>query len=163
MSEGMTEQMMAAAERLAAAAEALGKVLERLDAQQAALNAKVDRIVAAVEEQAGEANSEGASSEEGAANKDEGRQNEPSLESAAEETLQARVAELEQANADLKAQAARMTRKTLSPTTTALLAKNSGEGGERFDAAAIERSLQPLTIEQRIAVKAEMARAGIID
>lgn len=162
MSEGMTEQMMAAAQRLAAAAEALDKVLGRLDAQQAALNAKVDRIVAAVEEHVGEVSGEETSDGEGCTQHDEAGPKGEALENAGE-AMQARLAELEKANADLKAQAARMARKTLSPTATALLAKSSGDGAERWDAAALEKSPQPLTIEQRIAVKAEMARAGIIE
>jgi len=166
MSEGMAEQMMVAAERLAAAAESLDKVLERLDAQQLALNAKVDRIVAAVED-APELNGEGHPSAKDTPAGDasaSGEAGEPDRgEIEAQADLRVRVAELEKANADLKAQAARMARKTLSPAVSALLSKNSGETGERFDASAIEKTLEPLTVEQRIAVKAEMARAGIID
>jgi predicted RNase H-like nuclease (RuvC/YqgF family) len=145
MSEEMTQKMMAAAERLATAAEALDRVLERIDAQQEALNAKVDRIVAAVEEQltADEAVAGG--------------------ESLAGASLQNRVAELEKVNADLKAQAARMTRKTLPAAVSVLIGKFDGASGERFDAEAIEKTLQPLSVEQRIAVKAEMARAGFIE
>jgi hypothetical protein len=145
MSEEMTQQMMAAAERLATAAEALDRVLERIDAQQEALNAKVDRIVAAVEEEIAAAGEEAVGEvQEGAG-------------------LKEKVAGLEKANADLKAQATRMGRKTLSPVASALLGKFDGESGERFDAAAIEKTLQPLSVEQRIAVKAEMARAGFIE
>jgi hypothetical protein len=44
-----------------------------------------------------------------------------------------------------------------------LIGKFDGESGERFEAATIEKTLQPLTVEQRIAVKAEMARAGLIE
>lgn len=144
MSEEMTQQMMAAAERLAAAAEALDRVLERIDAQQDALNAKVDRIVAAVEEQI---------SEEGDAEIGEDQDG---------AKLQERVAELEKTNTELKAQAARMSRKTLPAAVSALMGKFD-EAGERFDAAVVEKTLQPLTVEQRIAVKAEMARAGFIE
>jgi hypothetical protein len=151
MSEEMTQQMMAAAERLATAAEALDRVLQRIDAQQDALNAKVDRIVAAVEEQI---------SGEGGVDRAEEMQ---VGVQGTDANLGHRVAELEKANADLKAQAARMTRKTLSPAVSALLGKFDGESGERFDAAAIEKTLQPLSVEQRIAVKAEMARAGFIE
>ncbi len=143
MSEEMTQQMMAAAERLATAAEALDRVLERIDAQQEALNAKVDRIVAAVEEQ-GSGEPQAGGTEDGAA-------------------LQERVAELEKVNSDLKAQAVRMGRKTLPAAVSALLGKFDGETGASFDAAAIEKTLQPLSVEQRIAVKAEMARAGFIE
>jgi peptidoglycan hydrolase CwlO-like protein len=142
MSEEMTQQLAATAERLASAAETLDRVLEKLDAQQEALNAKVDRIVAAVEERPAEGD-------------------EPS-ESGEAVKLQARVAELEKANADLKAQAAHAARKTLPPMISALLGKNA-EGGDRFDTAALDKTLQGLSVEQRIAVKAEMARAGMIE
>jgi predicted RNase H-like nuclease (RuvC/YqgF family) len=141
MNEEMTQQLVATADRLASAAETLDRVLEKLDSQQSALNAKVDRIVAAVEERSGEA------------------EYEPSPNRA--QKLEARVAELEKANGELKAQAARLTRKTLSPLVSALLAK-SGDSGERLEPAVLDKTLQSLSVEQRIAVKAEMARAGMI-
>jgi len=140
MSEESKEQLQSTAERLASAAEALDRVLAKLDAQQEALNAKVDRIVAAVEEREG-----GAEIEAGAAN-----------------NLQQRVNELEKANEELKAQAARMTRKTFSPLVSAVISKSTSED-ERIDAGALDKSLQALSVEQRIAVKAEMARAGMIE
>lgn len=142
MNEELIQQLTATAERLANAAEALDRVLGRLDSQQEALNTKVDRIVAAVEEKIAEA---AASSSDG------------------ETQLQKRIADLEKVNADLKSQAARLTRKTLSPLATALLAKNSVDTDTRVEAAALDKSLQSLSVEQRIAVKAEMARAGIIE
>ena len=143
MNEETMQQLAATADRLAQAAEALDRVLGKLDAQQEALNAKVDRIVAAVEEQAAELESKHGEGEE--------------------PTLRAKVAELEKANCELKAQAARLTRKTLPPIISCLLSKNGGDIGEPIDAATLDRTLQPLTIEQRIAVKAEMARAGMIE
>jgi ABC-type transporter Mla subunit MlaD len=133
------DQLAAAADRLANAAETLDRVLGKLDAQHDAMNAKVDRIVAAVEER-------GADITAGAAHE-----------------LERRVAELEKANTDLKAQAARLTRKTLSPFVSALLSKNNAEPGERLEAGALDKTLQTLSVEQRIAVKAEMARAGMIE
>ncbi len=142
MNEEMTQQLMATADRLASAVETLDRVLEKLDSQQTALNAKVDRIVAAVEERSGD-------------------EYEPSTGRA--QKLETRVAELEKANSELKAQAARLTRKTLSPLVTALLAKSAGESNERLEPAALDKTLQSLSVEQRIAVKAEMARAGMIE
>lgn len=135
---GSIDPLVAAADRLAAAAETLDRVLSKLDAQQDALNAKVDRIVAAVEER------EDAGAQVGA-------------------ELEQRIAELEKANGDLKAQAARLTRKTLSPFVSALLAKNGAAESERLDSTAIDKVLESLSVEQRIAVKAEMARAGMIE
>lgn len=142
MNEEMVQQMMAAAEKLASATEALDRVLTKLDAQQETLNAKVDRIVAAVEEQIAQGAERGQAEEAGG--------------------LRQRMAELEKANADLKAQATRLARKTLSPVVSALLAKNEVEG-ERFDGAVLDKTLAALSVEQRMAVKAEMARAGMIE
>ncbi len=142
MNEEMVQAMMATAERLAGAAESLDRVLGRLDAQQEALNAKVDRIVAAVDEHAAY---------------------EPEVNDGSRR-LQDRVAELEKSNGDLKAQAARMARKTLPPLVSAVLAKSCGDGsGEKLDRAVLDKTLGSLSVEQRIAVKAELARAGMIE
>jgi ABC-type transporter Mla subunit MlaD len=142
MNEEMMQQLMATAERLANAADSLDRVLGRLDAQQEALNAKVDRIVAAVDERS---------------------LYEPEHRDAARQ-LQERVAELEKSNADLKAQAARMARRTLPPMVSAILAKSGDESGtEKIDSGVLGKALQGLSVEQRIAVKAELARAGMIE
>ena len=129
MEQEMMQQLARSAEKLASAAEALERALGRLDEQHAELDGKVERIVAAIEEKA------------------------------PEEGLKERVAELERANAELKAQTARLGRKTLPPLVTALLGK---EGGEEVDAGKLDKALSSLSVEQRIAVKAELARAGLI-
>ncbi len=140
MNEEMVQQLMATAERLASAAESLDRVLGRLDAQQDALNAKVDRIVAAVDERS---------------------PYEPA-ENEATRHLQQRVAELEKSNTELKAQAARAVRKTLPPLVSAILAK-ADNGNEKLEKGVLDKTLQSLSVEQRIAVKAELARAGMIE
>ena len=144
MNQEATQQLVATADRLASAAETLDRVLSKIDAQQEAMNAKVDRIVAAVEDRANDA---------------------VSLQSKTERSQpwEARLAELEKANTELKAQAARMARKTLSPLVTALLSKSTSDGGDKLDPATLDKTLQALSVEQRIAVKAEMARAGMIE
>ncbi len=76
--------------------------------------------------------------------------------------LRSKLAELEKANQDLKAQSATARRKTLSPMVSALLAKEGVEGDALVEAPIIEKALSGLSIEQRIAVKAELARAGIL-
>ncbi len=139
MDEQMTQQLTATAERLANVAETLDRVLEKLDAQQETMNSKVDRIVAAVEDRT-----------------------ELAVENATTRELRERLAELEKANGQLRAQAARMTRKTLSPLASSLLAKETNEG-DKVDSAILDKTLQGLSVEQRIAVKAEMARAGMIE
>ena len=141
MNKETVEQLTATAERLATAAEVLNRVLDRLDAQQESLNAKVDRIVAAVEEQRNDTTR--------------------TDDTASVTALQSRVAELEKTNQDLKAQSARAARKTLPPLFTALLGKNS-DAADQMDSTALDKTLQTLSVEQRIAVKAEMARAGMI-
>ncbi len=139
MSEQIMERLTATAEQLASTAETLDRVLQRLDAQQEAMNAKVDRIVAAVEEV-------------------------PAVSEHQDGKLAARIAELEKANGELKAQATRNARKTLSPMVSALLAKSAGDPeAEKLDGAALDKALHALSVEQRIAVKAEMARAGMIE
>ncbi len=141
MNEEMVQQLMATAERLANAAESLDRVLGRVDAQQEALNAKVDRIVAAVDEQAVR----------------------PEGDREVTRQLQERVAELEKSNSDLKAQAGRLARKTLPPMVSAILAKGGETSGEKIEKGVLEKTLQSLSVEQRIAVKAELARAGMIE
>jgi chaperonin cofactor prefoldin len=150
MHEEMVNQMMAAAERLAAATETLDRVLGKLDAQQEMLNAKVDRIVAAVEE---------SFSQTAERLKLEGK---PEADDKSSSDLNLRVAELEKSNADLKAQASRMARKTLTPVVAALIAKNEIDG-ERLDPGMLNKTLSSLSVEQRIAVKSELARAGMIE
>ncbi len=138
MDEQLTNQLAAVAERLAAAAESLERALAGRDE----LAAKVDRIVAAIDDRA-------------------------TLAAATE--LEQRAAALERENAELKAQAGELKaealrggRKTLSPLVSGLLAK-SGVEEAHFDSAALDKALAPLTLDQRIAVKAEMARAGMIE
>jgi len=143
MNEEMVQQMMAAAERLAAATETLDRVLGKLDTQQEMLNAKVDRIIAAVEESITQTTERHQADGTGT-------------------ELQQRIVQLEKSNADLKAQASRMARKTLSPVVSALIGKNEIEG-ERLDPAVLNKTLAALSVEQRIAVKAELARAGMIE
>ena len=142
MNEETMQAFATTAERLAGAAEVLERVLGRMEAQQEDLSAKIDRIVAAVEERVSSVEEPG--------------------EVAADRELGARVAELERANTDLKAQAARMARKTLSPLVSALLGKFEHEGGEGMESAVLDKTLTALSVEQRIAVKAEMARAGLL-
>src|SRR5690349_2072822 len=139
MDEHLNEQLTTAATRLAAAAEALENAITRIDAHHQELSSKVDRIVAAIDDNL--------------VNRSE------SIDAAETSALQTRVAELERTNSDLKAQASRSARKTLSPLATAVLAKNEGDS---LDSAALDKALGSLSVDQRIAVKAEMARAGII-
>jgi hypothetical protein len=123
--------------KLAEATQAMAEALHNINAQFDALHAKIDRIVAAVED--GE------------------------LQTAGEDaSLREKLASAEKANHDMKAQAERARRKTLSPLVTTLLAKEGVEGDALIEAPVMEKALSGLSIEQRIAVKAELARAGIL-
>ena len=136
MNEGNQGTM--ALEKLAAAAESLERVLEKIEAQYVSLNAKVDRIVAAIDECLTKA------------------------EVTASAELQERVADLEKERDELQAQSQKGVRKTLAPMVSLLLAKSGVEAGTSVEDAVLDKALTMLSVEQRIAVKAEMARAGLI-
>jgi chromosome segregation ATPase len=138
MDEGNQGTM--ALEKLAAAAESLERVLEKIEAQYVSLNAKVDRIVAAIDDGALKG----------------------SAETEAAEELQKKVEQLEREKTELSAQAQRSGRKTLSPLVCGLLAKGGVENDGGMEEGALDKVLTTLSIEQRIAVKAEMARAGLL-
>jgi hypothetical protein len=133
-----TTDMPTLAGQLAQATQSLADALKNLDGQFVSLHAKIDRIVAAV---------------------DDG-----DLQASAQpgKDLRNKLAELETANRSLKAQSDTARRKTLSPMVSALLAKEGVEGDAIIDKPVIEKALTGLSIEQRIAVKAELARAGIL-
>ena len=123
--------------KLTEATQAMAQALHNINAQFDAVHAKIDRIVAAVEADEAE----------------EGEGQAP---------LHKKLANAEKANKDLKAQAAQARRKTLSPLVTTLLAKEGVEGDALIEAQVLEKALAGLSIEQRIAVKAELARAGVL-
>jgi hypothetical protein len=126
--------LAACAEQLAAAASKFEEALGKLGAQYESLNQKVDRIVAAIES--------------------------ADVHAQGEAGLRERVEELERENVALQVQASG--RKTMSPLTSSVLAKGAIEG-ERLEGGALEKALQALSVEQRIAVKAELARAGMLE
>ena len=63
--------------------------------------------------------------------------------------------------AEMKAESERQERKTVSPTIVKLLAK-SGVEPSAMEESAVDQALAGLSVEQRIAVKAELARAGVL-
>ena len=146
MNEEMMEQLVASTLRLAQAAEAIEGAVVRLDAQQEVMQNKVERILAAVDEKFAAEEESG----EGAAGEGEVQQ------------LRKQVEELNRNNTELRAQAGRLSRRTLPPMVNALLSKSGAGVDDPVDREALDKALQPLSIEQRIAVKAEMARAGLI-
>ena len=144
MEQVMTEQAVtvelgATMERLAAAAEMLEQAVERLQQRQSAFaedaEASIGRIVATVE-------------------------------SRREIELEQRLAAAEAKVAELSVRAAAApeedrARKTLPAGMTTLLAKQ-GVTVESLEAGALDAALSSLSLEQRIAVKAQLMRAGML-
>jgi len=134
--------LMEATERLEAVAEALEQAASRLVERQVALAAEaeehVGRIVATVE-------------------------------TAREAELERRLAEAEARIVELTASAASQEfgRKTLPVGMASMLAKQGvtlelGAAGASIDATSLDGALSSLGIEQRIAVKSELRRAGLL-
>ncbi len=139
--------------QMAQATQSLADALHNLDSQFASLHAKIDCIVAAVDDGTLQA---GSPSRAGVARVG------VEASTPGDQALRSKVAELEKNNQNLKAQAATARRKTLSPMVSALLAKQGVDGDAVIETPIIEKALTGLSIEQRIAVKAELARAGIL-
>ncbi|HEV2463052.1 MAG TPA: hypothetical protein VGT04_04555 [Acidobacteriaceae bacterium] len=78
--------------------------------------------------------------------------------------LQRRLAVAEQQIAEMRAQEAKIasTRKTLPATTAQLLAKQGITSLDSIEAGALDAALTGLSLEQRIAVKSQLLRAGIV-
>lgn len=167
----MTEQTQP--DRLATTLDALCATLHQFEqsfnAQNAELSTRIDRITATVADQQ-------------TAAADDAKQRVAALE--------AKVSELETRNSELetriqmgapfyapadpqsaialnarRAGAEESLRKTLPPSLCAVLAKSATtdlDAAGHFDSAALDQALTSLSLEQRIAVKAEMARAGLL-
>jgi hypothetical protein len=132
------DSMGECAAQLSSAAQALERVIGKLEAQYEALNQKIDRIIATVEKPAGQ----------------KGGEAEVAASSQAEQ-----VTRLANENRELRQRAGR---KTLPAAVSTLLAKSGVGEGMQIESGTLDRALGALTIEQRIAVKAELARAGMI-
>ncbi len=132
------DELGATVERLAAAASLLEQAVERLAQRQDAFSenaeASIGRIVATVEAQR-------------------------------EAELEEKLAAAEQKIAELQARAAgtvfAVARKTMPATAAHLFAKH-GSGMEPMETGAIDAALVNLSLEQRIAVKAQLMRAGLL-
>jgi hypothetical protein len=127
---------MEASERLQAATERLEKTVAWLEERQAAMTGDVARIVATVDATA------------------DARQRE----------LERKLAEAEQQIAELKAQAATATgaRKTVPMSTMQLLAKQGIGSVDGLEAGSLDAALTGLSLEQRVAVKAQLIRSGAL-
>ncbi len=122
-------------ERLDAATALLERTLGWLEERQSALTGEVEKISATVEQSRREAE------------------------------LQEKLAAAERELAELKAEAAQNVlsplRRTLPSTTSEMLAKH-GIGEGPVDVRTLDAALSGLSLEQRIAVKSQLLRAGAI-
>jgi septal ring factor EnvC (AmiA/AmiB activator) len=122
-------------ERLEAATTALEKTLSRLEERQGALSGEVERISATVEQ------------------------------TRRETELAEKLAAAERELAEVKAAAAQSVanplRRTLPAATAEMLAKH-GIGDGPVDVRTLDAALSGLSLEQRIAVKTQLLRAGAI-
>jgi hypothetical protein len=122
-------------ERLQAAAERMEKAVAWLEERQAAMTGDVARIVATVDATA------------------DARQRE----------LEQKLEAAERQIAELKAQAAAAGEsKTVPVATMQLLAKQGIGSVDGLEAGSLDAALAGLSLEQRIAVKAQLIRAGAL-
>lgn len=134
------EELAAAVERLAATAGLLEQAVERLAQRETELAASAGAVECVV----------------------------ATVESPRERELEGKLALAEQKIAALEARAAAATpepvtgaRKTLPPSAAGLFAKH-GTVTDTMQAGALDAALVHLSLEQRIAVKADLIRAGLL-
>ena len=126
---------MGAAERLEAAAERLEKTAAWLEEHHSAMTGDVSKIVATVDATA----------------------------DAKQRDLERKLEEAERQIAELKAQAAAANgRKTLPVGTMQLLAKQGIGSVDGIEAGSLDAVLAGLSLEQRVAVKAQLIRSGAL-
>ena len=121
-------------ERMAAAATQMERTVATLEEKHSEISGQVAKIVATVESEPGRREAE------------------------LEQKLKAAEARI----AELQAQAGRSSssRKTLPVSAAQLLSKDGVSGIEQVEAGALDAALNGLSLEQRIAVKSQLMRAG---
>ncbi len=138
----MTNELTVTVERLAAAAGMLQQAAERLTERESSFaleaEATLGRVVASIESR-----------------------NESQREAELEQKLAAAEAKIAELRASAPTTVTSPGRKTLPIAMVNLLAKQ-GVSVESVEAGAIDAALGSLSIEQRIAVKAQLMRAGLL-
>jgi hypothetical protein len=139
--ERSLEALALTLDRLAGAASLLEQTVSRLEEQHMTMSGQVQKIVATVE-QGGSQSS-----------------NERVYE------LERRLHEATMQIAELRAQAGTPVasgRKTVTSATVSLLAKQGISNLDSIEAGSLDAALTALSIEQRIAVKSQLLRAGLL-
>lgn len=135
--------LSAGMERMEARLEAAMSLFERaaamLEERDSSMSGEVQKIVAAVE-----------TSREAELRK--------KLETAEQEIAELRA----QVETAAKAEAAQSARRTIPASTAQFLARQGISSLESVEAGALDAALSGLSLEQRIAVKAQLLRAGVV-
>jgi predicted RNase H-like nuclease (RuvC/YqgF family) len=144
--ERSLESLALTLDRLAGAAGLLEQTVLRLEEQHMAMSGQVQKIVATVEHG--------------------GLQGERGHESGRIQELERKLHEAVNQIAELRAQGAAPTarngRKTMTAATVSLLAKQGISNLDSIEAGSLDAALTALSIEQRIAVKSQLLRAGLL-
>jgi predicted RNase H-like nuclease (RuvC/YqgF family) len=139
--ERSLEALTSTLDRLAGAASLLEQAVSRLEEQHMTMSGQVQKIVATVE------------------------QGSPRNESERVYELERKLHEAVMQIAELRAQAgssAPSGRKTVTAATVSLLAKQGISNLDSIEAGSLDAALTALSIEQRIAVKSQLLRAGLL-
>jgi ABC-type Fe3+-citrate transport system substrate-binding protein len=142
----MSENLERMAERMEAAASLLERTVTQLEERESARTGEVQKMVATVD---------------------------ASRESELQKKLEAAEQQIAEMRAQMEAQVetrgetrieaqARSARKTVPAVTAQLLAKQGISTLETVEAGALDAALSGLSLEQRIAVKAQLLRAGVV-
>ncbi|MGC1782752.1 MAG: hypothetical protein WA708_09555 [Acidobacteriaceae bacterium] len=140
--ERSLETLALTLDRLAGAASLLEQTVSRLEEQHMTMSGQVQKIVATVEQGGAQA----AGSER-------------------IYELERKLHEATMQIAELRAQAgvsATSGRKTVTAATVSLLAKQGISNLDSIEAGSLDAALTALSIEQRIAVKSQLLRAGLL-
>lgn len=133
-------------------AGALRESMERMEARIEAAASLFERTVALLEERESERSGEV-------------RKIVAAVESSRETELKKKLEAAEQQIAELQAQTGTQTgslRRTVSAGTAQFLAKQGITSLDSLEAGAVDAALNGLSIEQRIVVKAQLLRAGVL-
>ncbi len=140
--ERWLETLALTLDRLAGAANLLEQTVSRLEEQHMTISGQVQKIVATVEQ----SGSQSAGSER-------------------IYELERKLHEAAMQITELRAQASSSVpsgRKTMTAATVSLLAKQGISNLDSIEAGSLDAALTALSIEQRIAVKSQLLRAGLL-
>lgn len=141
----LTASLERMGERLEAAASLFERTVALLEERESARSGEVQKIVAAVETTGRESDLQ--------------RKLEAAEQQIAE--LKAQIESLNAAAARQEAATPESARRTISAATAQFLAKQGLSTVDHLEAGALDAALTGLSLEQRIAVKAQLLRAGL--